>query len=105
MDGVPPESEHDKEKIERLRQAMYSRTTAERLHPRERRELEVERTDVGEDWKREEPELKPMLVAPRGIGFARNLLYWVLTAAVVFFLGAAGFFAYYFLFGGGSLPA
>ena len=98
-------SEHDKEKIERLRQAMYSRTISEKLKPRDRRYLGEERSDVGDDWDRDEPELKPMLVAPRHIGFGRSVFVWVFFAAILFFLGAVGFFGYYFLFGGGSLPA
>ena len=98
-------SEHDKEKIERLRQAMYSRTISDKLKPRERRYLGEERSDVGDDWDRDEPELHPMLVAPRHIGLGRNMFLWVFLAAVLFFLGAVGFFGYYFLFGGGSLPA
>lgn len=45
------------------------------------------------------------IIAPRGITFLRNLLYWMLLAAVVFFVGSILFFAYYFTFGAGSLSA
>ena len=100
-----PESQHEKERIERLRQAMYSRTLSEKLKPRNRRELGDDHANVGEDWARPEPEMDPMLVAPRSIGWGRRFFFWLLGTAVVFFLGAGGFFLYYFVFGGGSIPA
>ncbi|MEN9561700.1 MAG: hypothetical protein RIQ56_973 [Candidatus Parcubacteria bacterium] len=100
-----PQQDHEQEKIERLRQAMYSRATSEKLRPRERRYLGEERSDVGDDWKREEPELQGLVVAPRHMSVGRNVLLWFLGGAFLFFLGAVGFFGYYFLFGGGSLPA
>jgi hypothetical protein len=100
-----PESQHEKERIERLRRAMYSRSLSENMHPRERRELEGEHAIVGDDWRRPEPHQEPVRVAPVGIGFGKMLLYWLLGSAIVFFLGAAGFFAYYFSMGGGSLSA
>lgn len=83
---------------------MYSRSLSGKLKDRERRVLEPERPIVGEDWRRPEPELAHSIIAPRGIGLARSALRWVLIAAVIFFIGAAGFFAYYFSIGGGSLP-
>jgi len=101
---VPPE-DNDKEKLGQLREAMYSRTLSDKLVPRERRTLDLTRPTVGEDWERPDPGLDQTTVAPRGLGFFRTALWWVLSAAVVFFLGAVGFFAYYFLLGGGSLPA
>lgn len=100
-----PQSDHEKEKIERLREAMYSRGMSEKLHPRDRRELDETKSVIGEDWKRPEPDMEPMLVAPRSLGLGKKLLYWILGIAIVFFFGAAGFFLYYFTVGGGSLPA
>ena len=49
---MPPESENEKEKLERLREAMYSRTISEKLHPRERRLLDTERSPQSamSDW-------------------------------------------------------
>ncbi len=98
-------SEHDKERIEQLRRAMYSRKLSGQLHERPRRELEHDREIVGDDWKTQEPELDKMRVAPRFIGTTRAILKWFLVISVLFFVAAAGFFGYYFLFGGGSHPA
>jgi hypothetical protein len=100
-----PTPEHEKQRVERLREAMYSRAIADKLKPRPRRELEETKSTVEGDWKRPEPEMAPMIVAPSGIGWGKALLYWLLGAAVIFFLGAAGFFVFYFTVGGGSLPA
>ncbi len=95
-------SEHDQEKIERLRRAMYSRTQSENLKDRPRRELDADGTSVGEDFVREDAGVPHSTVAPRTIGLARTALWWFLGAAVAFFIIAMGFFAYFFLFGGGS---
>lgn len=102
MDERP---EHDDGHLDELRQAMYSRTLSEKLTPRERRTLDLSHPVVGEDWKHEEDALGPSMVAPRQIGWFRAILWWILGIAIVFFLGAGGFFAYYFTVGGGSLPA
>lgn len=96
---------HEDGRLDELRQAMYSRTLSEKLHPRERRTLDLTRPVVGEDFHHTEAGVGGALVAPRGISLFRKALWWVLGASVVFFLGASGFFAYYFLLGGGSLPA
>jgi hypothetical protein len=95
----------DDDKISRLRGAMYSRALSEKIHARDRRKLAENRDVVGNDWNRPEPGTSPFMVAPRGIGTMRIFLSWLLVAAIVFFLGAAGFFAYYFSFGGGSISA
>lgn len=104
MSDMPP-PDHEKDRVERLREAMYSRKLSEQLHPRDRRELDQTHSQVGDDWKRDEPNMEPLMVAPVGIGIGKILLYWLLGAAIVFFIGAAGFFVYYFTIGGGSLPA
>ncbi len=98
-------SEHDKERIEQLRRAMYSRKLSGQIHERPRRELEHDREIVAEDWKIAEPELNKVQVAPRFIGTTRAILKWMLLLSVVFFFGAAAFFGYYFILGGGSHPA
>jgi hypothetical protein len=98
-------SEQDKQRIEQLRRAMYSRKLSPNIHERPRRELEHDMELVGDDWKKEEPQLNKMQVAPRFIGTTRAILKWFLVMSVVFFLGAAAFFGYYFLFGSGSHPA
>jgi hypothetical protein len=101
----PPASEHEQEKIERLRRAMYSRAVSGKLGERERRELDFDEPMVGEDFIPEERHLSSSNVAPRFIGLARKGLWWLLGLSIVFFIAAAGFFSYYFLFGGGSLSA
>ena len=100
-----PDSPEERQKIERLRQAMYSRTLSEQLKGRERRQLDPSREIVGDDFVHPESSLAPSTVAPRGLGIARTALWWVLIAAVIFFLAAVGFFAYYFTLGGGALTA
>ena len=100
----PPGSSHEDEKIERLRRAMYSRTLADKLGERPRRELGQTRPLAGEDWHRPEPTVRPSFVAPRTIGLMRTGLWWVLGISLIFFLGAAAFFGYYFTIGGGSSP-
>ena len=98
-------SEHEKDKVERLRRAMYSRSLSEKIHDRERRPLGQEPPSVGNEFVRPQEDASGMIVAPRTIGVARKALWWLLGAAVVFFLGAVAFFGYYFLFGGGSFGA
>lgn len=100
-----PESSHEDEKIERLRRAMYSRSLSPKFKGRERRVLDLSPGIVGEDFKRVEPELSPVVAAPRGITAARTALWWLLLLAVVFFVGAVGFFVYFFTIGAGSSPA
>jgi hypothetical protein len=103
---MPPEfSDHEKEKIERLRRAMYSRSLSGKLKDRPRRELGMPGMAVGEDFSERQGQVAGMVVAPRAIGFARTVLWWLLGIAVLFFIAAVAFFAYYFLFGGGSLAA
>ena len=96
---------HDEEKIERLRNAMYSRTLSQQIHDRDRRQLTVPRQVVGNDFTKPERQLAGSLVAPRAIGWARTVLSWFLGVAILFFIGALGFFAYYFTIGGGSMDA
>ncbi len=98
-------SDFEKEKIERLRRAMYSRETSGKLGERPRRELEESQSVVGEEWVAPETKLAGITVAPRAIGVTRAALWWALVASIVFFLGAVLFFVYYFIFGAGSNPA
>ncbi len=96
-------SEHDAEKIERLRRAMYSRALSENLQDKPRRELDAEGAQVPEDFVREADAGSPQtIVAPRAIGIVRAALWWLLAAALVFFLASLAFFGYYFFFGPGS---
>lgn len=112
FDGMQPSaggdstsSDHEKEKIERLRRAMYSRALSPKLTERERREFDSHGPQVGEDWTREEQPLDGSHVAPRSIGFFRTGLVGIIWAAAAFFVGAVFFFGYYFFFGEGATPA
>lgn len=98
----PHNSSEEPEKIDRLRRAMYSRAIEPTLHERDRRALSNDPDMVNIDWAREEQSLPISQVAPRGMNIARTLLMWLLVVAVVFFLGAMTYFAYFFTFGGGS---
>lgn len=84
---------------------MYSRKISPNIHERPRRELAHDQEIVGDDWRKEEPKLAGLSVAPRFIGTTRAIFKWLLVLSVIFFVAAAGFFGYYFLFGGGSHPA
>ncbi|MBI5457054.1 hypothetical protein HY969_04935 [Candidatus Kaiserbacteria bacterium] len=102
-EGMSP-SEHEKDRIERLRRAMYSRSISPNIKDKPRRTLLQGESPVGSDWQRQEPLLPSTVTAPMGLGVVRILLRWLMGAAIAFFIGAAGFFAYYFLLGGGSAP-
>lgn len=84
---------------------MYSRELSDKLQPRERRGLAETPEIVGEDWQHAEPGSPGAIIAPRGIGWVRSILYWMLAASVVFFVGTVAFFIYYFTLGSGSLAA
>lgn len=101
-----PPSDHENEKIERLRRAMYSRTYAEKLGPRERRQLEENPSSIPEDWQHEE-KLRPNELPLEAILRPRPkatypILKLMLLGAAVFFVGAIFFFLYYLFFGGAS---
>lgn len=102
---MDPSADHENEKIERLRRAMYSRELSGKIRERPRHSMEPARPVVGEDWKRPEPKLEVMTVAPRSINIARVALRWVLGASILFFIAALGFLGYYFTIGGGASPA
>lgn len=98
-------SDFEKEKIERLRRRIYSRSLSGDIKPRPRHELHTEMPLVGEEWKEEVTEVAGIKVAPRFVGATRKLLSWFLVASIVFFVAALGVFGYYFTFGGGSARA
>ncbi len=101
-------SEHDKDKIERLRRVMYSRSLSDKLKDRPRHSLARSGEIVGEDFvapEEKQVQTADMHVAPKIIGFARSALVWLLGASVLFFVGAIVFFGYYFFLGGGSIFA
>lgn len=100
-----PNQNHEQDKIEQLRRAMYSRSISPHIKDKERRRMHESEPLVGPDWARPEPGVVPILVAPQTLSISRAVIRWALAAAVVFFLGAAVFFVYYFIFGGGALPA
>lgn len=102
MDAPTPQPSHEDEKINRLRRAMYSRSLSENIKDRPRRVLRLDAPPVSEEWAHEEETAPASLSAPRGLGAGRFALRILLGAAIAFFVGAAGFFGYYFTFGGGS---
>ena len=100
-----PPPEHDAEKIDRLRRAMYSRTLSDKLKDKPRREFDTNAPLVGENFTRTDAGAPRSIIAPRTIGLARTALWWILGAAVVFFIAALAFFGYYFFVGPGSTNA
>src|SRR3989344_1093477 len=105
---MPPQqepSEHEKEKIERLRRAMYSRSLSGMLGERPRHQLGKPQQVVGEDWEEKEMGAEPSMVAPPTMGLVRKILWWFLGASIIFFIAALAFFGYYFTLGGGSFAA
>jgi hypothetical protein len=104
MPGDPSRDQEEQERIKRLREAMYSRKLEPLIKEKPRRELEVTPPPVGEEFLREEPLLQRSTIAPKTIGLTRLLIRWGIMAAIAFFVGAVGFFGYYFLLGGGAQP-
>ncbi|MDO8552971.1 MAG: hypothetical protein Q7S01_05650 [bacterium] len=92
---------NDEEKMNRLRRAMYSRSLSPKLKEHQRRVLEDDGISVPEDWKRQEPQLQGTTVAPRYLEW-RSVARWLGIALIAFFIGVAGFLAYYFTIGGGA---
>lgn len=91
------------QKIGKLRDVMYSRSLSPLIHDRERRLLSRDPDMVQHDWQREEPHLEQIITAPRGITIVRTMLLWLVAGAILFFIGAAVYFVYYFMYGGGSV--
>lgn len=81
---------------------MYSRSLSDKLKERDRRVLDLTQPIVGEEWSEPTEPVASSIVAPRVIGYTRKVLWGLLALSVVFFIGAASFFAYYFTLGGGS---
>lgn len=102
MEEHTPEPSHEDEKIQRLSRAMYSRSLSENIKDRPRRVLRLDAPPVPEEWEEVERVTPKTTIAPRQLGIGRLMLKLVLGAGVAFFIGAAGFFAYYFTLGGGS---
>lgn len=103
MQGREPSmQEENEERIRRLREAMYSRKLEPLIKEKPRRELELTRPPVGEDFIHEERGVKSSVVAPSRVRFVRAVINWILAAGVAFFVGAVGFFGYYFFIGEGS---
>lgn len=98
------DSREEQERIKRLREAMYSRKLEPLIKEKPRREFEVTQPPIGEEFIREEPLLQRQTIAPKSIRLTRLLVRWGIMAAIAFFVGAVGFFAYYFLIGGGATP-
>jgi hypothetical protein len=104
--GSPVEQDHEKEKIERLRRAMYSRALEPNIKEKPRREFEEVRAPIGEDWqKAEDSSFTGGIAAPTTLHLARLLMQWLIYIGIAFFVGASGFMGYYFFLGSGSVPA
>ncbi len=102
----PVESDHEKQKIERLRRAMYSRALESNITEKPRRELEEGRSEIGEDWKHGEGSpFTGTIAAPKKMQFMRVAVRWMVYVGIAFFIGASAFMGYYFFLGGGSSPA
>ncbi len=101
-DEQAPRRDPEAEKVERLKRAMYSRSISPKLKERPRRVLQLGPEPVPEEWAPEEASTPRVLKAPRFIGATRSALRLFLGAAILFFVGAVGFFGFYFVFGGGS---
>src|SRR3989344_3898439 len=95
-------SEHEKEKIERLRRAMYSRSLSGKIKEHPRRALSQDRITPPEDWEKPEQESADTIAPPANTALAKNIFRWFLFALAAFFIGIAVFFAYYFTLGGGN---
>jgi len=57
---------------------------------------------VGEEWHTPEQGVAQTVVAPHSIQLTRRVLGWLLVGAAVFFIGAVGFFSFYFFVGSGA---
>ena len=97
-------SEHEKEKIERLRRAMYSRSLSGKIKDHPRRTLSGDGISPPEDWQNPEQEPQNMTATTRNISLPGSMFRWFLFGAAAFLIGAAVFFGYYFTIGGGALP-
>lgn len=97
-------SDHEKEKIERLRRAIYSRSLSGKIKDRPRRMLEGDGISPPEDWSNPEQEATGAAVPKIEVMPARSMFRWFVFASAAFVVGAAVFFAYYFTIGGGFLP-
>lgn len=100
-----PQNNEGEDKIARLKRAMYSRVVANKLVPRDRRVMDALPTTVATDFEKPVEAIGGKVVAPRTINAVRYTLWWVLGAAMLFFLVAVGIFVYYFFFGEGSAVA
>ena len=98
----PSAREENEERIRRLREAMYSRKLEPLIKEKPRRELELTRPPVGEDFVHEEKGVGGAVAAPSRVRFMRALVNWAVAAGIAFFIGAAGFFLYFFFIGEGS---
>ncbi len=100
-----PPSDHEKEKVERLRRAMYSRDLSTRMDVRPRHELDGEANQVGEDWAPEAPaqaHIAGATISPQMTVIARKALKGLLIAAALFCVATLGFFIYTFTLGSHS---
>lgn len=94
-------SNNGKNKISRLRSAMYSRQVPPSFGEEKRHKLPTDTSDIPLDWntKKEEVRTAGSVVSPRAMRYTRTALWWTFTLAALFFIISAGMFAWY-VFGG-----
>ncbi|MEK7628618.1 MAG: hypothetical protein AAB421_04365 [Patescibacteria group bacterium] len=93
------------EKLRELRQTMYSRALSKGIRTRPRRELKPIDYGVPSEWEDHDAGVSGTTLAPKVIAAANRVLWWSLIGSVVFFIGSAGIFFYYFTVGSGGTVA
>lgn len=93
------------ERLQRLRQAMYSRSLSKNIRTKPRRDLEQPDFAVPEDFTLPEELTAQSSVAPRVIGWGRYIAKLLLIFSIVFCVTSVAAFVYFFTAGGGSLAA
>lgn len=91
----------DKGKVGRLKSAMYSRQVPPNFGAQKRRTLSPQESSLPRDWgtKKEDAGAPKSMVASAAIRYTRTALWWILGAAVIFFVVSMGIFGWY-VFGG-----
>ena len=93
------------ERLNRLRQAMYSRSISPNLRMRARHEIKPVDYGVKTDFETPEEPIASSMVAPQVVMWSQKLLWWVLIGTGLFFVASVGIFFYYFTIGSGGTVA
>jgi hypothetical protein len=110
MDQNPDREELSQSKrIQRLRQAMYSRSLSDKLRPRERTPLRPIPSGVPSDFtarpRNEQAETITETRVAEGVHVAHRVVLWILYASIALFAVASVAFGAYFFVGPGFLSA